>query len=634
VVAVLAGRRVTLRVAGVALSPEHIFAAAGDLVPDDRRFGILWMGHRAAARAFGMEGAFDDVIVSLERGAVERRVIADLDRVLGAWGGRGARGRDGNLSHRFLTQEIAQLQGTATTVPAVFLGVATFLLNLVLGRLLGTQREQIAALRALGYSKAALAFHYLEMALVVVIVGSVLGALGGVWAGRAFTTLYADYFRFPTLVHRLDVSTLALTSLLATVAATVATLRVVLRATSVPPAQAMRPEAPPTYKPSIIERLGVHRLLSVPARMVARDLERRPFRLLASSLGLALAVSLVIVGRFSLDSIEVLTDLQFSRAQKEDVAVAFTRPLGRRAFLGIAALPGVVHAEPMRSVPVRLTAGTRERETVILGLGEHGLLRPLLDVRGRSVHLPSDGVVMSAELGRRLRRGPGDLVHVESLETGGRRGTTRVAALIDDMIGLFVWMRADALQRWLGEDRGVSSGVLLALDPRASAAVLRRLKGMPAVASVARKDAMLAYFREETAKYMTVFTLFLAAFAAILAVGVVYNNARIALALRARDLATLRVLGLTRGQVSIVLVGEQLVQLLIALGPGLLLGRLFAEGVAATIDAELFRLPVVILPRTYAMAVGVVALASVVSALLVRRRLDRLDLTSALRAKD
>lgn len=634
ITAVVASRRVRLRVSGIALSPEYVFASAGSMVPDDRRFGILWMSHRDAARALGMDGAFDDAVFTLEHGADPGAVVVAVDRVLRPWGGRGATGRDGIPSHKFLTQEMDQLRGTATVVPVIFLAVAAFLLNLVLGRLLGTQREQMASLRALGYTRGALARHYLSMAAVVVLLGALLGTAGGAWLGRAFTDLYTDYFRFPELVYRFDVTTLVLTIAVSAASAVVATVRVVLRATSVPPAEAMRPEGPASYHPSILERLGLHRLLSVPARMVVRDLERKPLRLVASAAGIAFAVAILVVGRFSLDAIDVIIVQQFERAQREDLTVAFTRPLPRRAFLAVARLPGVRFAEPLRTVAVRLRAGHRSREVLLLGLPPRSELRPTLDRAGALVPLPEEGMLVSRELARILRVSPGAVLRAQMLEGAQLEHDVALAGTVDDLFGLFAWMRLDVLHRVLREEPGMVAGALLAVEPASLGAVSRELKALPTVAAVDRKDAALRYFRDETAKFLVVYTLFLVVFASVLANGVVYNNARIALATRARDLATLRVLGMTRGEVSVVLVGEQLVQLALALVPGLLLGRALAWLVASSTDAELFRLPVVILPRTDLFAVGVVAAASVLSALLVRRRLDRLDPTSALRARD
>ncbi len=631
--AVLRGRRVALVVVGVALSPEYVWIIpAGGFVPDDERYGVFWVERRALERAEGMAGAFNDLALAFSPGADARAVLASVDRILAPYGGLDAYGRDRQASHRLLDQELRQLAGSATLLPLVILAVAMFLLHLLLGRIVAGQREQLAALKALGYTNAEVGSHYALFALAVAGLGALFGIGLGVWGGRTFVDLYATYFRLPVLGYRLAPADLAFGVLLSAGAALLGALGAVARAVRLPAAEAMRPAAPAQRGPTRLERWGALRTFPVAERMVLRDLERQGGRTLLSVLAIALATAIVVAGRLAFDSIDHLMALQFDRVQREDVSIAYTHPLAPAVRGGLAHIPGVRLVERAREVPVRILAGTRRREAVLTGVDEGATLRRLLDLAGRPVPLPAGGLALSRELAARLGVAPGDRVEVEVLEGARPRRALTVAALVDDMIGLGAYMPITALDRLLGGPR--DSGAMLAVEPGARDAVIARLEAMPTVLRVSPRARVKALFEAQVARVFLTYQVVLAAFAAVLAVGVVYTNARIALATRGRDLATLRILGFTRAEVGAVLVGEQAVQLLAGIPLGLPIGEGLGHLALASVDRELYRFPVVVSTGTLAFAAAVVLAAGTASAWRVRRMADDLDLVGVLKARD
>ncbi len=633
-VAVLHGRRQRFRVSGVALAPEFVSVMQpGALVPDDRRYGVLWVPEDALAAAFQMEGAFNDVGVRLDRGAREAAVIAALDALLAPYGTTGAYGRSRHPSARMVDQKLTQLRGQATVTPMMFLGVAALLVNMVLARLLGLEREQIATLKALGYGDGAILRHYLAHALLTAVLGAALGVALGTVAGRGLVALYKDYFRFPALTFRPSAETLAYGVLASVGAAVAGAFGAVRAAVRVPPAEAMRPEPPPRFRPSWLERMGVHRMLPTVARMVLRELERRPGRAALSALGIAFAAAIIVAGRSSLDSLDVVLAVQFGRAQSDDVTVSFARPVAQRARFDVARLPGVLFAEPQRMAGVRLRHGVRVRDAAILGVPAGAVLRAVVDARSVRWEPPAEGLLLGRALGDRLGVRPGDTVTVEDVEGATAPREVAVAGLVDDLLGLNAYMRLDALDRLRG-DGGRVTAVAVRLDPALAERFLARVKRLPGVASTSRRMAVIDFFRHETSRMSATLTLVLAAFAGIIAVGVVYNNARIALAVRSRELATLRVLGFTEAEVATVLFGEQAVVLALAIPVGLALGKGLAWMVFQGVDAELYRLPVVVSTATYGLAAGTVLAASVASAWVVRRRIGALDMVAVLKARD
>ena len=632
--AVINGKRRELRVSGTAMSPEYVFAIGpSGMTAEPDAVAVLWMDREALAAAFGLEGAFNDVVLALQPGASEVDVLASVDRLIEPYGGLGAVGRSKQTSNYFLEGELAQLEQMATVVPFIFLGVAAFLVNVVLSRLVHLQRPEIAALKALGYTDRSIAFHYLKLVSVIVILGALLGLVVGKWLGREFTELYLKYFQFPAFEHRVTLR-MATVGIAISVGAAIAGALVAARSVmKLPPAEAMRPAPPASYERSFSERLGLYALLGPAGRMIAREVERRPLRTILSAVGIAMAVGILVVGRFMSDAMESMLDNQFQRAWREDVSVGFFSPVPERAVREMAHLPGVLRAEGSRMVPVRFQSGPRYRDAVIHAVSDDLTLRQVVTTHGEVVPVPEDGLLMTSKLGEILGVSVGDEVLVEVREGERPKRRVTVTALVEESFGLQGYMNDGALHALLGEQPSVNS-VLMRIDPAKWNELQHRLEEVPGVASVMRKDNLVQRFREQSGDMMMTMTMIMTIFASIIAIGVVYNNARVVLSMRSRDLASLRVLGFRRGEISAMLLGELSIQVLLAIPIGLVIGTWMAEGIMATADPEQYRMVAVISEKTYAFATVVTLAAGLVSALLVRRKLDKLDLIGVLKTRE
>jgi putative ABC transport system permease protein len=631
---VLEGSRRTLRIVGTATSPEFIYQIRpGDMLPDDAHFSVFWAPEAELGAALRMEGAFNSVALRLAPGASEPDVLARLDRLLEPYGCLGAYGRDRHVSHRFITDEIRQLQGIAVLMPAIFLGVAAFLLNVAFSRLIGTQREQIATIKALGHGSGAVAGHYLLLAGIIVLAGVALGTIIGAWFGSEMTGMYAMFYHLPLFTYGMEWGLVAAAALLSLLTAFAGTAGAIRRAVRLPPAEAMRPEAPPTYRATWLERLGLGHLLSPVGRIILRNLGRRPVRALLTAVGVAAAMAILIVGAFVDDAMTRMIDVQFRLAMREDATVTFVAARDPAVLDDLRRLPGVTEAEPFRGVPAVLRNGNRTWRLAILGFPPASRLHRAVDLDGRLVPIPAGGLMLTGLLADKLGVRPGDELQVDVLEGTRPRRTVRVAALIDDPLGLSATMALDELNALAGQGPAVN-GAFLAVDEAAEQLLHRRLRDSPLVAGVLLQRVAVASFEKTNAELMLFFTGILVIFAGVIAVGVVYNSARVSLAERERELASLRVLGFTRGEVSWVMLGELGTLVLLALPLGALFGLGLATTMAATLASDLFRLPVVVEASTYAFAALVVLGASVLTALAVRRRVDRLDLVAVLKTKE
>lgn len=630
--AVLNGVKQTFFISGIVLSPEFIFEAPpGAALPDNKTYGVFWMPYRELATAFQMYGAFNTVALTLAPGASEPDVIAAVDRIIAPYGGRGAYGRIDHPSHRRLSDELRVLQALSIAFPLVFLGVAAFMTNSVMSRQIALQREQIAMLKACGFSNAQVGFHYFKFALVIVAVGIVLGTAAGILLGGRLVRMYHLFFRFPHLDFMLDTRVLVLAALVTALAAFIGVAGAVRRAVRLPPAEAMRPEPPARFRPALLERAGVGRWFSASFRMAMRNIERRPVRSGLTCLALALATAILIVPNAFRDGVAYVIDFQWDIVQRQTVALSLVEPGPERVLQDFEHLPGVVHAEPFRFVPVELTAGPITRRMLIQGLPARGTLSRVIDARPEQLTLPPVGMIMSAKLASVLHVKPGDEVRVHTLEGRERNVMVPVVGLAEDFAGMAAYMERHAVNRLMLEGDRIN-GAHLVVDAARWPAFVRAVKDTPKVSGCVIKNSLRESFRQTTAQSIGLLQKMYLAFATIVAFGIIYNSARISLSERYRELATLRVLGFTRGEVGAVLVGELVILTLIALPIGLVLGSGFADQIIAMVNTETVRLPLVLTPANYAFAALVVSVASALSALFAGRKLADIDLVVALKA--
>lgn len=632
--AVINGRWERLRIAGIALSPEYVYEIRGaDVFPDNKRFGVLWMSRKALGPLFNMEGGFNDVSISLSPGGSEPGVIKRLDSLLEPYGGLGAFGREDQISNRFLTDEIAQDRITGIFVPTIFLGIAAFLIHVVLLRLVSTQRNPIGLLKAFGYADFAVGMHYLKFALVAVLVGVGIGTPFGIWLGRGLARMYQNFFRFPELTFVAGWPLLGWSIAISGGAACLGALSSLGAAVAMPPAEAMRPESPPRFHEGIAERLGMAKLAALPTRMILRNLERRPWKAFLTILGMSFAVAILLVGFYFYDAIEYLVRVQFQTAQRDDVTITLNEPHGEQARFDVEHLTGVLHSEPFRIVPARLCFGHRSRRIALQGLEVGGDLRRVVDRSLAVARPPSEGVLLTKKLAEILEASPGDVITVEVLEGARPVRQLQVTGIVDELIGLSAYLELGALNRLMREGPTIS-GAYLSVDAKELPRLYAELKRTPAVAGVAVREAMLGSFYQTIAESLRISTLALVLFACVIAIGIVYNGARVALSERGHELASLRVLGFTQREIGTMLLGEQGILTVASIPLGFMLGYGICAALTAAMQTDLYRMPLVLNPNTYAIAVLIVSLASAGTAALIYRRLKYLDLVEVLKTRE
>ena len=628
------GTKRQLTITGITLSPEYVYAIGpGDMVPDQKRFGVIHMHRSSLEGAYDMSGAFNDVALTLSRNADTKEVIARLDAILKPHGGTGAYDRTDHMSDSFLDSELTQLRAMAQVIPPIFLFISAFLVNMILSRLIALEREQIGLLKAVGYSNAGIAWHYAKLTLAISVVGIVIGAIAGTRLGHGMASLYGEFYSFPFLVFTREPDLYVISAFVTFAAALVGGANAIRGAIILPPAVAMRPPAPTRYRSLFGGREGLRLPFSQLTVMALRHLVRWPLRTALTTLGTALPVALLITSLFAFDSVDQMIDTIWFRADRQDATLTFAGQRSEDALRDAARLPGVIAAEPFRAEAATLRNGHRSRNVQIIASNPQTDISRVLDTDFAAIRLPPRGILLSERLAEHLELVSGDLVEVELNDGQGRKVEVPLVGVTNSYVGLTANMSLEALDRLSGRENRIS-GARVMVDENRIDALYDAVKETPAIASVALQGISRQRFRAVIEENIGISITIYVSLAVIITFGVIYNSARIQLSERARELASLRVFGFTNREVSSVLLTEIGVMVILAQPLGWLIGRVFSELVAKGFESDLFRIPLVINLPTYAISSLTVLGGALVSALIVRRRIDRLDLIRVLKTRD
>jgi len=630
----LSGQKRPLTITGTVMSPEFIYTIGpGALMPDNTTFGILWLPQVAAASAFDMTGAFNDVTLKLEPNTPTQPVIDALDTLLDPYGTLGAFDRSRHMSDGFIDAEITQLRSMAMILPPIFFAISAFLVSMVMGRIVALERSEIGLLKAVGYTNTEVCLHYLMLAGLIAVVGIGIGWIAGAWLARLLAIQYAEFFNFPYLIFAMSPWVYAASGLAALLTTTLGALRAALRAATLAPAIAMQAPAPPNFKRSFIDRAMARARISQPTIMILRSFIRWPLRSFMTLLGLSMAVATVVSPSFFDASLDKIVDSAFYETNRQDAMLVFTHDMPESTLETARALPGVLQAEGQQYAMAILRNGQRFKRISIEARRPGTDLSRIIDADGRPVTVPPGGIVLSDRLADQLDVQAGDTVQAEIL--GGRSEVyaLTVAGRVTQHFGIGAYMDLEYLNALRRQSTRISVANVT-LDTTQLDGLHAALKEIPNLASVVMMTDTRRAFTDTIAENVTVMNLIYIVIAVLITVGVAYNSARIQLSERARELASLRILGFTRGEVSYILIGETMLLAVLAQPLGWAFGAWIAAAMSTSFSSDLYNVPLVLPPEIFAKASLVVLAASFGSVMIVRRRLDRQDLVAVMKTRE
>jgi len=632
--AIINGHKKQLTLVGIVQSPEYIFQIApGAVFPDYKSYGVMWMARTPLSSAYDMFGAFNDVVLTIQDGYDAQDIINKLDDLLSPYGGVGAIPRTDQLSNRFVEDELRQLANMATQFPVIFFAVAAFLLNVVISRLIALEREQIATLKAFGYNNFAIGLHYTKLVMVIVSIGAVIGILIGVKLGQALGSVYQDLYSFPFFNYLLDPLVLASSVIISYLVAFLGTIFAVSKAVKLAPSEGMRPEVPAIYRQTLIEKLGLQERFSQPTRMIFRQIERKPLKSFLTTIGISFACGIMMVSGFQGGSIGEMIHVQYNLSQREDATIYFAEPTNNNSLNSLRSIPGIEYAESFRMINANLKFEHRSYRMGINGVPEKSHISHILDTNLQRINIEKEGVVLTDYLADILKVKTGDILTIEVLEANRPTIEVPVVGIAKQYLGINAYMPRAYLNRVLKEGN-VISGAYLKVDEIHEKSVYRQLKGMPQTAGVVTTKSSVAGFMDTIENTILLFSLISSFLAATIAFGVIYNSLQISLSERSRELASLRVLGFHKSEIAYILLGEQGLLTLFAIPIGFVFGYWMSSYIAMTSASDLYRLPLVLQTDVYALAATIVILSSIISAMMLWRKMTRLDMVAVLKAKE
>ncbi|TGL59306.1 ABC transporter permease [Leptospira ognonensis] len=633
-VAIINGKKTKLTITGTALSPEFVYVfRPGSLMPDDKHYGILWMKRDAIEAALNMEGAFNQIIFNFSVDGTGKRNIAlkHIDSVLKPFGGIGANERNKLPSDSFLKDEFKQLRTTAVFLPSIFLAVAAFLLHIITSRLISKEREQIATLKALGYSNNEICLHYLKLISVITTASAITGISLGFYIGILLTNLYGEYYHFPNLKPSFPFYLVIVGFCIGLLSGLLGSLTSLLSIIKLDPASAMRPPSPEVYQFHWMERL-IPKLRSR-MRMVIRNLFKRPLRTILTILGLSMSVMIMILGSFIKDTISVLMETQFELIQRESISIVFPTIVKENVSLEILGNHGVLEAEGIRIVPVKLKNGNLTKDTVLYGLSPDSQLRRNLDRSLKKISLPLEGLLVNQTLAEKLNLQVGDKIWLEVLEGNRSEKEVTVVALVNEFLGQGLYMNRKDVNSMLLEGNVINQ-IYLRMDPLEENRFIQKSKELPKVSGIVSKSGLLRAFKDMMVRTMQSTSFFITLFTAIISIGVVFNTAMIALSERTYELGSLRILGFSMNEVFEILVYELMILIIAAIPFGCLFGYYISNLMVNMNDTEGFRIPATVSASTYLSAIGLMLFTSGISFVILYRKLKSMDLLSVLKVRE
>ncbi len=633
----LDGRQHSLRISGLGMSPEYIYVVrnAQDFIPSPERFGIIWVPETFAEMALDMPGSRNDFVGSVEEPERLDEILSQAERLLDSYGVFVSVKREDQISHRFVTDQIKTRDALFTMIALLLMVVSAAVIMVLLGRMVHQDRTEIGLLKAFGYSNFAIAWYYIKFALVMSISGSVLGMLLGHWLSIQMVYLYVDFYQFPEVQVQIYPDVFLFITITAALFALLGALAAARRAVKTHPAEAMRPEAPRHGHRTLIERWHfLWSLLGFTEKMIVRNVGRNRLRAAFCVAGVMISAAILMLGFHQMDSITYMIDLQFSELQREDVRVHFTHERNRGALLEMARLDGVRHAEPLLQYPFEIRNGWRHMDTGIIGVPENAQMTRLIDIEDRHINITGNGLVLSTPIAEKLGVHVGDVVRIKPLMGKiTHERDVRVDKVVQQYIGTSAYMEISALSRILNEPFAMNVA-LLKMDEGTTHDLVKYLKDIPLIAAVELTaesyDALKVLLADSMIGMATIISLF----SGIIAFAIIYNTTIISLMERQRELASLRVMGFTREEISRLLYQENVLLSCIGLVLGLPAGRWLCQRAVEAIDMDIMRMPFHLETSSYLYTVVLIALFVLLANLAVLRRISRLDLVAVLKQRE
>jgi putative ABC transport system permease protein len=632
----IAGRAAEFSVAGIVSGPEFIYLTDPDrgILPDKAGYGVVYMDEQTGRRLLGRPDSYNDIQIKEEPGldaAARDALVTRIEKTLTDCGLQSVVKRENQVSHAMISDEIKQLNNTAAALPILFLFIAALILAMMLGRMVKRDLRSIGILKGLGYSSAQVTWHYVKYALSVALAGGGVGTCAGMSMAGALTRYYMEFYYLPSLSQIVDYRYALISMGLACVFCVAAALPGARGAARVSPAESMIAESPKRGKRILLERVRfLWKRLSFSDKTAMKNVFRNKKRTAFVLTGTLLTYGMLV---FVACMPSMLSDMMgegLEEFQPMDYNVSFKRPVSERALSDISAIVDDASAiEGKLEYPFVLSSGQRELSLSIIGLDRNTVFYNFKNREGKAIALPEEGILISDYAAKALRVGVGDSVRLRAYLADGEDRWAEVRGIVYQAMGVGAYMNRDVLAKQYFEPGVVTGFLMNAEDPRAES----KLTGLPAVASVYSVAATKEIFREYT-QMINAFILVMVLLSGVLGFAVVYNATVVSIGEREREFSSLRVLGLSAGDIFRLLLKENNVISAAGIVLGIPAANLFLRYSSEVFSTEQYTMYLRASPAHYFQAMAAALCFIVAAQAATYRKIQKLDFMAALKSRE
>lgn len=629
------GKEHDVAISGSMRTTEYLYPMKDqmDMTPSTRNFAILYVPQEQVQDLLGFGSNFNDISVRFQPGTDEEALTEQIEHMLEPYGLLKTIPREYQPSAMTIEMEMMGLEQMAVMFPFLFLSVAGFTIYILLFRLVNQQKQQIGLFMALGVPARSIFLYYQGFALIIGLFGAIFGTLVGQLSSAGLTSIYADIFNIPFIVHRFSWSTFAVSILISWLALGIAAYTAARMASRIPPAQAMRQETPVAQTVNFSATiLRLTRNLGLVARMAARNILRTGRRSLLTALGMSMAVLMLIVSLAFWDQVDFMMDRYFEEIQAFNLKVYFNQPLDIEAIKEIDRLPGVITAEPMLEIPCKFSHGSESIDSVTVSLPPGSKLHQLSNRQGEALPVREGGIILTETLRNKLQVTEGDYLETKPLLPDARSRSLQVVGFADELVGHAGYLTFNRAWQLLESGEGYNS-CMLTVEPGFRAEVKSYLADSPRVLYI--QDQVFA--RDDFQSYMKFFYAFLGfmlSFASIMGIAIVFNTTTINIWERKKELSLLKIMGLSSSVIKRMVVVENTAVGLLGAIIGFPLGTWISQAFTQSYSTEIMQLPFVIYPRTYILSLAAMLFMLWVSQAIALRQVEDWDLVEVLKERE
>jgi len=633
---VINGAKVKLRVTGSVKSPEFVYTVrdSGEFIPDNKRFGIVYLKKSYEQAILGYEGSINDLSVILNEGADIETAKDGIRDLLDDYTVTGVIERKDQTSNRMLNEEIKGLRSAGGFFPILFFVVAAAIIYITMSRMVENQRTQIGVLKAFGFSNTFVLMHYLSYSVILAVTGSLIGSVFGMFLGKGFTELENMYFKLPLADMKIYPDLVLPASLLTLLFCLLAGYNSCRKVFRIMPSEAMRSKAPVKGRKILLERIRIlWKNLRYNWKMILRNVFRYKRRTLLSSIGVIFAVAITFVSLSMYSSVNYMIDQQYTNIQNYDIKVSFSRLLNMEEIGVIRNLQYVEKLEPVVEAGVEIRNGWRKKDIAFTALVSEPVIFKVVDRYGRPVAPPDNGILIPERLSKELGLKPGDTADIRPYLPGKNEKEVQIKGLIVQYLGNSAYGSMESVGRIFGEGRFANSAVILLDGSEHEKQVIDRLKEMPVVSSVQSKSDS----KENLLKnmdYMVSSLGIMILLAAILSIAVIYNIATINIFERQRELATMKVLGFKDNEIRNLIFYENYLLTAFGIIPGLPLGWLIGSYMMAVYNTDAYTFPFIAGAEVYLMTAVLIMSFTLLANLVLRKKMKVINMVEVLKSNE